>query len=205
MSLIAKESVSNFKPVPPGMHLARCFKIIDLGTQRSEWNGEVKDRHMVMLQWEVHSEDEAGNPLITPNGEPMSISKNYANTLSPKSSLRLHLSSWRGRDFTSEELRGFELKNVLGVWCMVTVKASLGKDGKEYTNVDSVNPVPAAIKAAGFPVPFSKPEMFDLSKPDMAVFGNLNERLKAKIMAAPEWNRNNPQSVGVHDEDDIPF
>jgi hypothetical protein len=135
----------------------------------------------------------------------MSISKNYSNTLSPKSALRIHLSSWRGREFTSDELRGFELKNLLGVWCMVTVKASLGKDGKEYTNVDSVNPVPAAIKAAGFPVPFSKPEMFDLSKPDMAVFGNLNERLKAKIMAAPEWNRNNPQSAGVHDEDDIPF
>jgi hypothetical protein len=206
MSLIAKEQASNFKPVPPGMHLARCFRVIDLGTQRSEWLGEVKDRHMIMLQWEVHSEDEEGNPLVTPNGEPMSISKNYSNTLSPKSALRIHLSSWRGREFTSEELRGFELKNLLGVWCMVTVKASLGKDGKEYTNVDSVNPVPAAIKAAGFPVAFSKPEMFDIAKPDMAVFGNLNERLKAKIMASPEWNKSKqPQSSVVETDDDIPF
>ena len=203
MGLIAKETTSNFKPVPPGMHLARCFKVIDLGTQRSEWLGEIKDRNMIMLQWEVHSEDEDGNPLITPNGEPMAISKNYSNTLSPKSALRLHLSSWRGRDFTPVELKGFELKSLLGVWCMLTVKASLGKDGKEYTNVDSVNPVPAAVKAAGFPMPFSKPEMFDMEKPDMEVFGRLNERLKAKIMSAPEWGRLSSSSNDL--DSDIPF
>jgi hypothetical protein len=206
MSLIAKETTSTFKPVPPGMHLARCYRVVDLGTQKTEYMGVAKERWMIMINWEVHGEDDAGSPLLTSKGEPMSVSKNYANTLAPKSTLRRDLSSWRGRDFTSDELKGFELKNLLGVWCMVTIKTSMGSDGKEYLNIDSVNPVPAAIKAAGLPVPFSKPELFDLEKPDMSLFSTFHERLKTKIMSSPEWSKlQNPTSSTVDEDDQIPF
>ena len=206
MSLIAKETTSPFKPVPPGMHLARCYKVVDLGTQKTEYMGVMKERQMIMINWEIHGEDDAGNPLVTSKGEPMSMSKNYSNNLAPKSSLRQDLSSWRGRDFTPLELKGFELKNLLGVWCMLTVITSIGKDMKEYTNVDSVNPVPAAIKAAGLPVGFSKPEIFSLDEPDMAIFSKFTDRLKAKIMATPEWNKTlSPTEFSVEIDDDIPF
>jgi len=206
MSLIAKETTSTFKPVPPGMHLARCYRVVDLGTQKTEYMGVAKERQMIMINWEVHGEDDEGKPLLTPKGEPMSVSKNYSNTLAPKSALRKDLSSWRGRDFTSDELKGFELKNLLGVWCMVTIVTSIGQDGKEYTNIDSVNPVPSAIKAAGLPTGFSKPEIFDLSKPDMAVFATFHDRLKAKLMATPEWNKtSSPASFSVDVDEDIPF
>jgi len=206
MSLIAKETTSTFKPVPPGMHLARCYRVVDLGTQKTEYMGVMKERQMIMINWEIHGEDDAGNPLVTSKGEPMSMSKNYSNNLAPKSSLRQDLSSWRGRDFTPLELKGFELKNLLGVWCMLTVITSIGKDNKEYTNVDSVNPVPAAIKAAGLPVGFSKPEIFSLDEPDMAIFSKFTDRLKAKIMATPEWNKtSSPTEFSVEIDDDIPF
>jgi len=206
MSLIAKETTSPFKPVPPGMHLARCYRVVDLGTQKTEYMGVMKERQMIMINWEIHGEDDAGNPLVTSKGEPMSMSKNYSNNLAPKSSLRQDLSSWRGRDFTPLELKGFELKNLLGVWCMLTVITSIGKDNKEYTNVDSVNPVPAAIKAAGLPVGFSKPEIFSLDEPDMAIFSKFTDRLKAKIMATPEWNKTlSPTEFSVEIDDDIPF
>ena len=206
MSLIAKETTSPFKPVPPGMHLARCYRVVDLGTQKTEYMGVMKERQMIMINWEIHGEDDAGNPLVTSKGEPMSMSKNYSNNLAPKSSLRQDLSSWRGRDFTPLELKGFELKNLLGAWCMLTVITSIGKDNKEYTNVDSVNPVPAAIKAAGLPVGFSKPEIFFLDEPDMAIFSKFTDRLKAKIMATPEWNKTlSPTEFSVEIDSDIPF
>jgi hypothetical protein len=168
--------------------------------------GVMKERQMIMINWEIHGEDDAGNPLVTSKGEPMSMSKNYSNNLAPKSSLRQDLSSWRGRDFTPLELKGFELKNLLGAWCMLTVITSIGKDNKEYTNVDSVNPVPAAIKAAGLPVGFSKPEIFFLDEPDMAIFSKFTDRLKAKIMATPEWNKTlSPTEFSVEIDSDIPF
>ena len=70
MSLVAKTEGgnSNFIPVPTGMRLARCYRIIDLGTQESTYMGNVKQLHKVMFQFEVHSEDGEGNPTTIDHG-----------------------------------------------------------------------------------------------------------------------------------------
>ena len=78
--LIAKaesNSSSSFTPVPAGMHLARCFRIVDLGTQKTSYMGKDKLNRKILIQFEIHSEDADGNPLLTDKGEPLSISKRY--------------------------------------------------------------------------------------------------------------------------------
>ena len=66
MGLVARGSSSgNFIQVPTGMHLARCYRIVDLGTQKSEYMGNVKHLHKVMVQFEVHSEDADGDRKST--------------------------------------------------------------------------------------------------------------------------------------------
>ena len=217
MSLIAKEGESNFKPVPPGMHLARCYRVIDLGTQKGEFQGKVNHLPKIMVQFEVHGEDDAGNPLVTDKGEPMSISKNYTRSLGEKATLRKDLQGWRGREFTSEELRGFELKNILGHWSMLTIAKALGQNGKEYTNIMSVNPVHASLKKAGLPAEFNKAAIFSLDDPDMEMFETFSKFIKEKIMSSPEWKSRGNQDYtpeappkkgggGFDDmEDDLPF
>ena len=187
MSLIASDSGGKtFTPVPVGMHLARCYRVIDLGTQQTEYQGQVKHLHKIMVTFEVHGEDEAGKPLVIDTGEPMSISKQYTLSLSDKAKLRADLASWRGRDFTQEELRGFELKNILGQWAMITTTKS-ERDGKEYTNIANINPVPKIIKERGMPAGVNKTMLFAISDADMEIFDTLSENLKKKIMASPEW------------------
>ena len=219
MGLVAKQGDGGgFTPVPPGMHLARCYRIIDLGTQKSEWLGTVKNLPKIMLQFEVHGEDETGAPLTTSRGDPMSISKNYTLSLGEKATLRKDLQSWRGRDFTPEELRGFELKNILGAWAMISVAKSLGNNGKEYTNIMSVNPVPKQIKSAGLPEGLNKLSLFSIEDPDMELFETFSDGLKSKIKASPEWqsrenamsknaaSRSAPQGGAFDDmKDDLPF
>jgi len=213
MPLIARDSgnESSFTPVPPGMHLARCYRIVDLGTQKSEYQGEVKYLHKLMIQFEVHGEDDSGKPLLTAKGEPLSISKNYTNSLGEKATLRKDLAGWRGRDFDPKELRGFELKNILGHWAMLSVAKSIGNNGKEYTNIMSVNPVPAAIKKAGLPQGFNNPSIFSLDEPDMVLFETFSRSLKEKIQSAPEWQQRSelanepPRSNNDGLDDDIPF
>jgi len=40
MSFIVEQNTeSNFKPVPAGSHLGRCWRIIDLGSQKVEYMG----------------------------------------------------------------------------------------------------------------------------------------------------------------------
>lgn len=203
----AKSEGSTFTPVPPGMHLARCYRIVDLGTQKSEYQGQAKIRPMVMLQWEVHSEDDEGKPLVTDKGEPMSISKNYTLSLGEMAALRNDLKTWRGRDFTAEELRGFHLKNVLGAWCMLSVTRT-DKGDRTYSNVTSVNPVPAKIKQGGLPKGHNELRFFDLTEPDMELYESFSRHLQEKISLSPEWqSRHNhkPKSLAEMEDDSIPF
>ena len=203
--LIAKESLpaGEFVAVNPGTHLAMCYRVIDLGTQKVEWQGQTKMLPKVMLQFEVHGEDDTGSPMVTSKGEPLSISKNYTLSLGDKSSLRRDLQSWRGRDFTAEELRGFEMKNLLGQWAMITVSKSAGANGRDYTNIVSITSVPAMIKKQGLPQPFNKPRIFSLTEPDMDLFEAFGPKLKEKIALSPEWQsrHNSPADLG----DDVPF
>ena len=215
MGLIAKDSGGgNFTPVAPGMHLARCYRIVDLGTQTTDFQGQIKHLQKVMLQFEVHGEDDNGKPLVTPKGEPMSISKNFTLSLAEKATLRKDLQAWRGREFTADELRGFELKNVLGVWAMITASKAVGNNGKEYTNIVSINPVPVAIKKAGMPQGFNKLATFSIDNPDMDLFETFGNGLREKITSSPEWRARNqtpvskpiPVGTGFDDmNDDIPF
>ena len=217
MSFIVEDNGGNFERCPQGMHLARCYRIIDLGTQKSEYMGQVKYLHKLMVGWEIHGMNDDGTPIKMKDGRPFAIFKNYTLSWSEKANLRLDLQSWRGRAFTREEMRRFDLKNVLGAWCMLNVIERSGQNGNTYSNVDGVTPVPAMIKQNGLPNAVNKNEIFNLTDPDMAMFEGFSDNLKKKIMASPEWEKlqgkktsqesaNKHQPPLMEDEDsDIPF
>ena len=188
MSLVAKSegSSSSFVPVPTGMHLARCYRIIDLGTQESTYMGNVKHLPKVMFQFEVHSEDGEGNATVTSKGDPMTVSKNFTLTLAEKSTLRKDLQTWRGKDFTADELKGFELKNVLGQWAMISV-VETENNGKTYTNIATINPVPSNIRKVGLPDGHNDLKLFSIADADLALFESFSDGLKDKIRKSPEW------------------
>ena len=218
MALIAKESGGGggeFTPVPQGMHLARCYRVIDLGTQESTYQGVTKKLPKVMLQFEVHGEDDDGKPIVTAKNEPMSISKNFTLSLAEMATLRKDLQTWRGKEFTADELRGFELKNVLGAWAMISVIKAMGNNGKEYTNVAAIMSVPPAIKKAGIPTGHNELKLFEIANPDIALFDSFSSGLREKIQKSPEWQDRGGSSApapvkaasnGFDDmDDDIPF
>jgi hypothetical protein len=214
MSFIVEDKGGSFEKCPEGMHLGRCYRIIDLGTQKSEYMGQVKYLHKVMLGWEIHGMNESGQPIKMSDGRPFAIFKNYTLSWSEKANLRLDLQSWRGRPFTQEEMRRFDLKNVLGAFCMLNVIERVGQDGKTYTNVAGVSPVPAMIKQNGMPAAINKNEIFNLTDPDMEMFNGFSDHLKKKIMSSPEWEKlqgkkpaaSTPAPAPSFSEDeDIPF
>jgi hypothetical protein len=208
--------VGEFKAVPAGLHLARCYRIIDLGTQRSEFDGQEKYQRKIMLGWELHGKDEEGNELVTDRGDPMAIFKNYTLSWNDKATLRLDLQSWRGKPFTEAEMRRFDISTVLGAWCMLTVIPRPGKNGKIYSNVKGVSPVASIIKQAGLPPAINPNQLFRLAEPDFELYDTFGKGLKAMIEASPEWqaiqdkkpaqNASKKASSGFDDmEDDLPF
>lgn len=216
MSFIVEKKGGSFEQTPPGLHLARCYRIIDLGTQKSEYMGQVKYLRKIMFGWELHGVKEDGSPLKMSDGRPFAMFKNYTFSWSDKATLRNDLQSWRGRPFSTEEMEKFDLKNVLGAWCMLNVIERAGQDSQMYVNVANISPVPPVMKQAGFPEAVNKNEIFNLSEPDMAMFETFSDNLKKKIQNSPEWEKlskkaapqaaqSTPAAETVVEDDDIPF
>lgn len=216
MGFIAKDSGGGtFKKVPSGVFVGRCYLLIDLGTQESSGQFGTKLQHKIRIGWELFGEDDAGNPLtVEVDGKtmPLTISKSYTMSLHEKASLRKDLAAWRGRDFTEEEAKAFDIEKLIGAYCMVNVTAS-ETNGKSYSNVANLTPLPTALKS-NKPAPVHSHVVFNLDKPDMNVFNSFHDKLQEAIKKSPEWaqfaganhspNRG-PDFDDVPDMDDIPF
>lgn len=210
MAFIASDSGgSNFKRVPSGAFIGRCYSLIDLGTQHTDGQYGPKDQHKIQIGWELFGEDDDGNPLTVEfDGRtmPMTIKKSYTVSLHEKSGLRRDLASWRGRDFTDEEAKAFDISKLLGAYCMVNVTTS-ENNGKTYSNVAGLTKLPTALKDSK-PSPVHGNILFDLDNPDMALFEGFHEKLQEAIKKAPEWKckgRSEAAPSDWNEEVEIPF
>lgn len=212
MAIIASDTGGTFRPVPQGVHMARCYRVVDIGTQEVEWEGDKKLQRKCVIGWELFGEDEAGQPLMDPETTmPLTISKRYTVSLGRNAKLRADLEAWRGRAFTDQELKGFDIGgNLLGAYCMLNVTHN-SRDGKTYSNIASISPVPAAMKNHK-PTGMHPNELFDLTEPDMKLFERFHQKLQEIIQQSTEWkSRGSKSNVATASgslaeiEEDIPF
>ena len=214
MGFTAKDSGGGtFKRVPAGAYIGRCYSLIDLGTQLTTGQYGEKLQHKIRIGWELFGEDEQGQPLtVDVDGKemPMTISKSYTVSLHEKASLRKDLAAWRGRDFTDDEAKAFDVSKLVGAYCMVNVTTS-ETNGKTYSNVAGLTPLPGALKNAK-PAAVHEHVLFDLDNPDMDVFSKLHDKLQEYIKRSPEWARFARTGAAPAGEehsfsgdDDIPF
>ena len=59
-----------FELPPAGTHLATCYRVVDLGTQNSNYMGQVKRQHKILLSWELPDE-------LMADGRPFTIGQRY--------------------------------------------------------------------------------------------------------------------------------
>ena len=146
MGLIARDKGGgDFTPIPEDLHLAICYGIWDLGSQFTNFSDHPV--HQVVIVWEipeVRGEFERDGKKVD---LPRAISQKYTVSLHEKANLRKALESWRGKKFTDEELKGFDLKKLLGVPCQIQVLHNV-KDGKTYANVGAIIKAPQGKKIA---------------------------------------------------------
>lgn len=212
--IIAKQSnngSSDFKLPPAGSFLARLYRIIDIGTQTTEWMGKKKMQRKIIAMFELHGEDNDGQPLQTVEGKPLIVSKRYTLSLDEKATLRKDLETWRGKEFTQEELDGFNLEVLLGKFCMVSITHST-YDGKEYANIAGISQIPSALKKLGEPVGVNEIMIFTLDPFDQAKFDKLSEGMQGVIKKSAEYRNtfepgaSSPAPAGNDmPDDDIPF
>jgi len=54
--ILSDSGGTTFEQPPTGSHSARCISIIDIGTQRSTYEGEVQVKHQLVIRWELSNE-----------------------------------------------------------------------------------------------------------------------------------------------------
>ena len=201
MGLIAKNTGNggDFVLPPTGTSPAICTQVIDLGTQYSKYYDTSK--HKLLLGWEL-PDAESGD-----SEHAVIVFKRYTLSLHENSNLRKDLEAWRAKTFSPDELDGFDVSKILAKACFVNI--SHRQDGdKTYADGVAVMALPK-----GTPKPKSTTEhlLFNIDKPDMAVFEKFGDKLQATIKKAEEWGDNgqpapvDPVSVKFPDDDSIPF
>lgn len=195
--MIVADNGGTYESPTPGMYNAVCYRVVDLGTHESEYLGQKNIKREVMISWEI---DE-----LMKDGRRFAISGFYTASLNEKAKLRAMLESWRGRAFNEDELKGFDLANVLGAPCMVNI--TLNDKGK--VRVSSVSPL---VKGMPKLEPTNIVENFDLNNFDQNAFNNLSDGIKKKITESPEYQQitqghvvETHNSMGHDLNDEIPF
>jgi hypothetical protein len=176
--IIATGSSSNFTPCPAGTFLARCCRVIDLGTQTVEYQGEAKPAHKVLITFEVIDPE-----TFTDAGGCYTASKRYTASLHEKAALRRDLETWRGAKFTDAELQRFDLAGILGKQALLSI-VHAEKDGRTFANIAGLVKPPKGLSGSEPSEPLVH---FDLANPNWPLFDTLGEKLRAQIASSPEY------------------
>jgi hypothetical protein len=205
--ILSNEGSSNFQLIPAGNYIARCYSMVHIGTIEEEYQGQKKMLNKVQLRWETPEEKAV---FSQEKGEqPFSVSKEFTCSLHEKSTLRKFLESWRGKGFTEEEARRFDLSKLLGAACMVNVIHKVSASGNKRAEISGISAMPKGFKC---PEPINPPLIFTIQQPDWDVFETLTEFVKEKIKKSKEYqilkDPTNSVSEPSHMEDDdsgLPF
>ena len=139
MAILAKEGEKReFLLVPAGTHQAVCYGVWDIGLQKTIWNNAEKIQHKVIVAFEINEQIPSGEYV----GKRFTVSKRYTLSLGDKANLRKDLESWRGKAFTIEELKGFDIEKLIGINAMVSVvhnEVRNEKGTRFYANIVSVS------------------------------------------------------------------
>lgn len=202
MSLIVSSNATGgFAPMEAGTYPAICYGLVDLGEQYSETYDKWSPK--ILILFEIPGE------TLEINGEEVSrtMSKSYTMSLNEKAALRKDLASWRGRDFTPEELKGFDLRNILGAPCMVSV-IHRERGGKTYADINGIMKLPKSIPVDP---PRCKKIVFDLDKSPLSDMEKLPEWIQERIRGSQTYAqriglvREATEQTDDIDDEEVPF
>ena len=198
---------ANYEPAPAGNHVARCISMVHIGTVEEEYLGEKKMQNKVRITWELPEEKKV---FKEENGEqPFVLSKEFTLSMHEKSSLRKWLESWRGKSFTEEESKQFDVAKLVGAPCLLNVIHKEKKDGNKIAAIASVSTMPKSMVC---PTAINPLVVFSVTDFKQEIFDTFPDFLKDKIKSSREYiAMQQPNVVEIapapaeEQSDDLPF
>ena len=172
-------------PVEPGVYMAVCVGVVDLGEQYSEKFKNYSNK--VKFVWALPSE------LIEVEGkqEERQLSREFTFSVSKKGGLRSFLQSWNSKTYSDDEFGELDVFEQLGKPCQLQVVLN---DTGEYSNVENLMPLPK-----GIPAPVSKTEFFtwDMENWDDTAFEKLPQWTQEQIKKSSQYQKDHAPQTDV--------
>jgi hypothetical protein len=192
MSLTLSESAKATERQLPeaGTTMGVLVQLIDLGCQKTNWDGEEKWSPKVRLTFELPDQVIEGevveNGKTTKVTKPMMVSLELTRSLGERATLRKQLESWRGAAFTSKELASFSLKNLLGKAALLTLMHKTSQAGRQYCAINAISKLPKGMTAPKESI--SSQVFYEIENGQNEVFAALPEWLQDKVRASKEFS-----------------
>lgn len=210
--IYAENTGSNFEIAPAGSHVATCYGMIDLGTQKTTFNGETKNQRKVRLMFELSNELRTFEKDGESSEKPLIIFREFGLSMHENAALRKFLENWRGKSFSEDEAKKFDITKLLGKSCILTVQHT-NDNGKTYANISGASPL---MKGMSDPVRYNSITCLSFVDFDFDVYNSLSEKTKDKIALSPEYqtlqarlgmasNQTQQPQQPQQAEDDLPF
>lgn len=174
---------ANREIIPAGNYIARCYSMIHVGTVEEDIMGELKVMNKCRITWELPGElrvfDQAKGE------QPLVISKEYTLSMHEKANLRRDLESWRGKAFTEEQAKSFDIAKLLGAPCMLNIIHKTTRGGKDYAMISNISSLPK-----GFNCPPQINDTFEWNfedKFDAAELEKMPDFIKDKVKSSAEY------------------
>lgn len=164
-------------PVEPGVYMAVCVGVVDLGEQYSEKFKNYSNK--LKFVWALPSE----TIEIDGKVEERQLSKEFTFSVSKKGVLRSFLESWNSKTYSDDEFAELEVFDQIGKPCQLQVVLN---ETKEYSNVANLMPLPK-----GMPAPTSKTAFFtwDMEAWDDAAFEKLPAWTQEQIKKSAQYQK----------------
>lgn len=146
--IVSAETI--LEAAPEGRHAGICVDVVPVGEEESEFTDRKtgittkKIQPKVVVVFQVFPD----TGERTKEGLPFQVENKFTASLAPQAILRLKLEKWRGRDFTAEEINGFNLMKLRGVpaWISILHNGNFANvvDIEPYLTDDSqpIQPIP---------------------------------------------------------------
>lgn len=186
MAILATTNSTPRELIPQGNYVARCYKMIEIGTVTELINGEQKQLKKVMIGWEFPNDQKVFDE--TKGEQPIVVSEEYTLSMGEKSNLRKMLESWRGKGFSADEAKSFDISNLIGKPCMINIIHTPKKSdpSKFYDKISSVTGVP---KGMSVPPQINNTFILSYDSFDWDKYNSLPDWIKNKIKASVEFQK----------------
>ena len=170
--------------IPMDLHRAVCVNVVDLGSHLNTVYNKVKRRVRLTFELADLRDDFEVDGVM--KNLPRLIGKEYNLSLWETADLRKDLQSWRKKQFTKEELNGFDIANLVGVPCMLNVEHYVGKgDGVLRAGIGSIIGLGSGMEA---PKPEGEAYFYSIPDHGQQFPETMPDFINNKVLASIEMN-----------------